>query len=125
MILADTSVWVDHFRSTDSQLVIELHRNTVLMHPFVAGELALWSLGQMSKRENVLRMIDRLPAAHLARDEEVRFLIERQSLFNRSVGYVDAHLLAAVFLTSHTMLWTRDKRLRALAESLGVHAPLR
>ena len=121
MILADTSVWVDHLRSGDARLAAELNRSAILMHPFVSGELALGSLPQRAK---VLREIDSLPVARVARVEEVRLLIERRSLFSRGIGYIDAHLLAAVFLTPHTLLWTRDKRLRAVAESLGVHASL-
>jgi predicted nucleic acid-binding protein len=121
MILADTSVWVDHLRFGDPQLSVELNRNAILMHSFVSGELALGSLPQRSK---VLREIDSLPVARVARVEEVRALIERQSLFSRGIGYIDAHLLAAVLLTPHTLLWTRDKRLRIVAELLGIHAPL-
>ena len=37
MILADTSVWVDHLRSGDAQLEIEMDRNGILMHPFCLG----------------------------------------------------------------------------------------
>ena len=121
MILADTSVWVDHLRSGDARLAVELNRSAILMHPFISGELALGSLPQRSK---VLREIDSLPVARVARVEEVRLLIERRSLFSRGIGYIDAHLLAAVLLTPHTLLWTRDKRLRTVAELLGIHASL-
>jgi predicted nucleic acid-binding protein len=121
MILADTSVWVDHLRSGDARLAAELNRSAILMHPFVAGELAL---GSHSQRTKVLREIDSLPVAQVARGEEVRLLIERRSLFGRGIGYIDAHLLAAVFLTPDALLWTRDKRLRTAAESFGIHASL-
>jgi predicted nucleic acid-binding protein len=121
MILADTSVWVDHLRLGDSELANELNRGTVLMHPFVAGELAL---GSLTQREKVLAAIDSLPVAHVARIEEVRVLIEQRVLFSRGIGYIDVHLLASVLLTPHTLLWTRDKRLRSVAESLGLHASL-
>ncbi len=121
MILADTSVWVDHLRLGDSELANELNRGTVLMHPFVSGELALGSLIQ---REKILAEIDSLPVAHVARVEEVRVLIEQRVLFSRGIGYIDVHLLASVLLTPHTLLWTRDKRLRIVAESLGLHVSL-
>ena len=88
------------------------------MHPYVAGELALASLTQ---RERVLGAIDSLP---VARVEEVRVLIDQHALFSRGIGYIDVHLIASVLLTPHTLLWTRSKRLRAVAESLGLHAPL-
>jgi predicted nucleic acid-binding protein len=121
MILADTSVWVDHLRSGDSRLADELNGSAILMHPFVAGELAL---GSLTQREKVLGAIDSLPVARVARVEEVRVLIEQRALFSRGIGYIDAHLLASVLLTPHTLLWTRDKRLRMVAESFGLHAPL-
>ena len=120
MILADTSVWVDHLRSGDSRLAEELNGSTIVMHPFVAGELAL---GSLTQREKVLGAIDSLPVARVARVEEVRVLIEQRALFSRGIGYIDAHLLASVLLTPSTLLWTRDKRLRVVAESLGLHAP--
>ncbi len=120
MILADTSVWIDHLRTGDAQLQAELMRNAVLMHPLIAGELAL---GSLRNRAMVLRQIDSLPSAMPARNEEVRELIERHSLFSRGIGFVDAHLLASALLTPHTLLWTRDKRLRTLAKSLAVHVP--
>jgi len=121
MILADTSIWIDHLRSGDPQLQAALLDGAILMHPFIAGELAL---GSMRNRSVVMAEIDRLPLAKVARVEEVRSLIDRHSLFSRGIGYVDANLLASAFLTPHTLLWTRDKRLRALAESLDVHAHL-
>jgi predicted nucleic acid-binding protein len=95
-------------------------RNAVLMHPLIAGELAL---GSLRNRAMVLRHIDSLPSAMPARNEEVRELIERHSLFSRGIGFADAHLLASALLTPHTLLWTRDKRLRTLAKSLAVHVP--
>ena len=36
----------------------------------------------------------------------------------RGIGYIDAHLLAAMSLTGTVRLWTRDKRLGAVAESM-------
>jgi predicted nucleic acid-binding protein len=124
MIVADTSVWIDHLRSGDQQLVTELECGSILMHPFIAGELALGSLGSPAKRAAILRDLDSLPTAKLARNEEVRLLIERRSLFSLGIGYVDANLLASVLLTPGDQLWTRDKRLRRIAESLLIHTDL-
>jgi hypothetical protein len=36
------------------------------------------------------------------------------------IGYVDAHLLASVALAGQMRLWTRDKRLQAVATSLAL-----
>jgi len=51
-------------------------------------------------------------------------LIDRQALFGRGIGYVDAHLLAAARLTAGSRLWTRDRRLQAAAIELSLAAAL-
>jgi len=115
MILVDTSIWVDHLRAGDEDLSTLLNNSQVLMHPFVLGELAC---GNLRNREMVLRLLKDLPHAALATDDEVLFFIERHALMGRGIGYVDAHLLAAVMLDGAAQMWTRDKRLRAVADSL-------
>jgi hypothetical protein len=50
-------------------------------------------------------------------------MIERDTLFGRGLGYVDAHLLAAVRLTAGAELWTIDHRLHAAAARFGVAMP--
>ncbi|MGA3402512.1 MAG: type II toxin-antitoxin system VapC family toxin [Acetobacteraceae bacterium] len=121
MILVDTSVWIDHLRRRDEVLVELLGEGKVLSHPFVIGELALGSLHQ---RDAILGWLRRLPSASMAHDSEVMLLIERQPLFGLGTGYVDAHLLTAARLTPDTLLWTRDKRLLAIAERLSLAARL-
>lgn len=117
MILVDTSVWVDHLRAGDAELAALLNGSQVLMHPFVLGELAC---GNLRNRTEVLALLKDLPRATVATDEEVLFFIERHALMGRGVGYVDAHLLAAVTLDGSSRLWTRDTRLRALANELAL-----
>ena len=119
MILVDTSVWVDHLRARDKTLAGLLDDGSVLAHPFVAGELAL---GNLRQRDVVLSALSDLPTATVAADAEVLHFIERNALFGRGLGYVDVHLLAAVRLTSGAALWTRDKRLHAIATELGMAA---
>ena len=116
MILVDTSVWVDHLRAGDAQLVDLLERAKVVMHPFVVGEIAC---GRLADRPAILELLQDLPAASVAEAEEVLAFFERHVLHGKGIGYVDVHLLAAVALTEGTTLWTRDKRLLAAAESLG------
>jgi predicted nucleic acid-binding protein len=117
MILVDTSVWIDHLRTTDKALVSLLNAGMVLAHPFVIGELALGHLGQ---RTTVLSALSDLPRAIVATDAEVLNFIDRYELFGRGVGYVDVHLLAAVRLTAGSELWTRDQRLYGVAVHLGL-----
>lgn len=117
MILVDSSVWVDHLRASEPALVELLNTGQVLAHPFVVGELAC---GNLKNRKAVLSLLQNLPAAPIATDEEALFFIERHGLMDRGIGYVDAHLLSAVSLAGTGRLWTRDKRLLAVAESMSL-----
>ena len=117
MILVDTSVWVDHFRVGDKALTDLLLRNRVVAHPFVIGELAC---GNLKDRNHVLGLLANLPKAAVASEQEILLFIEKRQLMGRGIGFIDVHLLAAVFLSEDLALWTKDKRLAALAEALGV-----
>ncbi|MBP2151935.1 PIN domain-containing protein [Xanthobacter autotrophicus DSM 597] len=117
MILVDTSVWIDHFRQGDMRLQQVLAAGAAILHPFVIGELAL---GNLRRRDVILEALAALPQATVAETEEVLGLIAAEALYGRGIGYVDAHLVAAVRLTPGAVLWTRDKRLAAVAERLGI-----
>jgi predicted nucleic acid-binding protein len=119
MILADTSVWVDHFRKRDAALSRELQRNNISIHPFIVTELVL---GNLPDRQNAMSSLDRLPMVKVAQVHEVRRLIETHSLFQRGIGFVDAHLIASTLITPHTVLWSRDRRLHDVAGTLGLTA---
>lgn len=119
MILVDTSIWVDHLRAADGTLVDLLEAGMVLAHPLVIGELALGSLRQ---REIILSALSDLPAAIVATDGEVLNFIDNHALFGRGIGYIDVHLLAAAKLTPGTLVWTKDKRLSAVAAGLSLAA---
>lgn len=67
----------------------------------------------------MLALLQSLPAAGVADSDEVLGFIARHKLHGKGIGYVDAHLLASVALTQDTKLWTRDKRLRLVAQALG------
>lgn len=121
MILADTSVWIDHLNRVDSTLQRLLDTHQIVMHPFVAGEIAL---GTWPARAATLYRLRRMEQAPLARDVEVLRLIEDLALSGAGIGYMDAHLLASVLLASHTQLWTRDKALRRVAQQLSLDAGL-
>ena len=115
MILVDTSVWVDHLRDGAPALAVALEQGRVLTHPFVLGELAC---GNLKNRGEVLQLLGELPAAPMATDPEALDFIERRALMGRGIGYVDVHLLASVALAGTAQLWTRDKRLAAVAADL-------
>jgi len=117
MILADSSIWMDHLRMSNPLLTAGLNAGRILAHPFVIGEIAL---GSLSNRQGVLGMLRKLPEAVLAKNQEVDALIEQVPLFNLGIGYVDTHLLASVRLTAGSSLWTRDRRLHDAAVHLGI-----
>ncbi len=115
MILVDTSVWIDHLRRSDAVLASLLLRQQVLTHNAVIGELAL---GSLANRSVFLNELGRLPRAVEARHDEVLHLIDSERLHGAGIGYIDAHLCASA-LISGFKLWTRDKRLLSVAQTLG------
>ena len=118
MILVDTSVWVDHLRTGLPHLQAALEACEVVMHPWVIGELAC---GNLRDPTALLALLQGLPEATVASDAEVLLLIEQEQLMGSGIGYVDAHLLASARLT-RCCLWTKDRRLAALARHLAVAA---
>ena len=121
VVLADTSIWIDHFRRSDLRLVEFLNRDEVVMHPFVAGELLL---GHVSKSTAIVDDLRLLPQTKVASADEVLQFIADRKLSGSGIGYVDVHLLAAATLTPEAFLWTRDKRLHAAAVSLSLAAKI-
>ena len=49
MVLADSSVWIDHFRGTLDGLDEMLDARSIVMHDHVLGELALGALRDRTK----------------------------------------------------------------------------
>ena len=120
MILADTSIWIDHLRAPDPKLSHLLRARRIVTHAFVIGEIAL---GSLRNRAAVIAALNDLRQMRVAMPDEVMALIENVRLFGRGIGYVDAHLLASVRLTPGARLWTRDKRLLEAAVLADVVAP--
>lgn len=116
MILADTSVWVDHLRHGNARLAAWLREGEVAGHPFVTGEIAL---GHLKRRAEILALLGDLPQAPVAEHQEVLRFVERHELAGSGLGWVDAHLLAAAAL-DRLLLWTLDRRLAAAASTLGL-----
>ena len=117
MILADTSIWVDHLRTIDRHLTSLLEEELILVHPMVIGELAC---GNIPSRPYIMRLLSRLPGISVATHDEVLLFVERHRFMGRGIGYIDAHLLASVAIAHNASLWTKDRRLMGLATELGV-----
>jgi hypothetical protein len=121
LILADTSIWIDHFRSGNKAMRKHLNEGQIVIHPAIIAELAL---GSLQDRNKTLALLDLLPQVQVAQLSEVRRMIEARRLYSLGIGLTDAHLIASVFLNPSTLLWTKDKQLRKAAESLGINASL-
>jgi len=121
VILADTSVWIDHLRSENKEMRRHLHQGNIVIHPLIVAELAL---GSLRDRTKTLALLDLLPAVKVAQLHEVRLMIESRHLYSLGIGLIDAELIASVFLNPPTLLWTKDKPLRKVADALGIHANL-
>ena len=116
MLLADTSVWIDHLRSGNQKLAGYLNEGTVLCHPFIIGELAC---GNVKNRIRILDMLESLPMVKVAEQDEVLQLISKHRLHGKGIGWIDCHLLASSFI-SNCKLWTFDKPLLKVARTLNI-----
>jgi predicted nucleic acid-binding protein len=117
VILVDTSIWIDHFREANALLQRLLISNDVLAHPWVRAELAL---GRLKDRENTLHLLASMPQAQVVSIDRVFAITERLSLSGRGIGLIDVQILVSTLDTFEGALWTRDRRLAAIAAELGV-----
>ena len=115
MILVDTSIWIDLLRGKGT-LAGVMAENEVWIHPFVIGELAC---GSLPDRTATLKLLGELPSVQVVEPNEVLYFIEENGLMAHGIGYVDMHLLAATAINAFR-LFTRDKRLHAMAEALSL-----
>ncbi|MGA2552443.1 MAG: PIN domain-containing protein [Burkholderiaceae bacterium] len=113
LVLADTSVWVAHFRKSNQALRTLLSADQVLYHPMVLIEIACGT--PPAPRERTLSDLRQLRSATVASTDETLALIEREQLQDSGCGAIDLLLLGSVLLTSDAVLWTLDKNLRTLA----------
>ena len=116
MVLADTSIWIRHFRARDADLEDLLDHQQAAIHEFVLGELAC---GNLRDRESTLADLGRLPRIRPATADEVLFFIGHHRLYGSGLGWIDMHLLASARLEKVT-LYTRDRALAEASAKLGV-----
>lgn len=117
MILVDTSIWANHFRRSQPELVRLLEAGMVLMHPFVTAELAL---GNLRPWDSTVAMLRALPVTRVASETELLMLVKSEHLNGTGIGLVDAHLLASCRLRPGTLLWSADRKLFRCAEAMSV-----
>jgi len=111
MILADTSVWVDHFRRGSANFARRLEQGEIAIHVVVLGELAT---GNLARRQEALAALHNLPRAKEGSTEECLAYLETHRLFGRGIGWNDIQLLVAARL-GHMHLWSLDRSLTNIA----------
>lgn len=114
MILADTSVWVEHFRRGLPLLAEKLLRAQIAMHSVVIGELAT---GNLARREETLRWLGQLPRLEELSAADCLAFIEQRKLFGLGLGWNDVQMLAAA-AHSQVPIWSLDKKLTQSARRL-------
>ncbi len=119
MILADTSVWVQHFRRGLPSFATALERGQISIHSVVLGELAS---GNLAKRKPTLSALRRLPRTPAGTTEECLDFIEIHRLHGHGIGWNDVQLLVSARLVG-IPLWSFDTRLAGAARKLGVAYP--
>jgi len=117
-VLVDTSVWIDHFRNRNENLVNVLTLDLALSHPLIVTELVCGT--PPAPRSRTLSDIATLPQARQATLDEVRGFIEREKLYGLGCGVVDLALLTSTLLTPGSRLWSLDRRLVELAQRFDV-----
>ena len=114
MVLVDTSIWIAHLRFGNPPLEALLSDAQVMCHPFIIGELAC---GNLKNRKEILTLFQSLPSAPVADPDDLLYFIERNALWGKGLGFVDAHLLASAQLMG-VPLWTSDNLLKKSAVKL-------
>ena len=115
-VLVDTSVWINHFRRPNPDLVALLAAKEVVRHTVVVGELAV---GNLADREDTLSELGDLPALAEVQPRYALGYIARHRLYGLGLSWGDAQLLAAADL-SGIPIWTFDQRLQQQAQAMNV-----
>lgn len=117
LILADTSIWITHFRKGENHLIQLLELGFVACHPFIIGELAC---GSLKNRSEIIQLLEALPTIEVLDHSEVMAFIDSRKIMSKGIGYVDMHLLGASVL-SGVPIWTFDKSLNKVATLLDTN----
>jgi predicted nucleic acid-binding protein len=116
MVLADITIWVSHFRDKNPPHKYLLMEGLIVCHPFVIGDLAC---GNLRNRDEILSLLEALPATTKASHEEILRFIETNKLMGIDLDYADVHLLASALLST-ALIWTKDKNLKEAADQLNI-----
>jgi predicted nucleic acid-binding protein len=115
MVLADTSIWVDHLRKSNGQLIELLNNGEVFCHPFIIGELAC---GYIKNRQEIITALRALPQSAFIEHDEIMVFIEKNNIMGKGLGYIDIAILGSSLVTG-IPLWTFDQKLNAIAKKFN------
>lgn len=116
MILIDTAIWIDHLHHSEPEVARLLDQDMVMCHPMVIGELAL---GSIKNRDEILALLRSQQRLRTIGSDEFLEFVHSHRLMSRGLSYVDVHLLGSTLITPGVRFWTRDRRLKKVAEELG------
>ncbi len=83
MILVDTSIWVSHLRTGNTDLEKLLNEGEVACHPFMIGELAC---GNLKNRAEILSLLNALPRVQSVTHDEAMCFMEANKPDRKRLG---------------------------------------
>jgi predicted nucleic acid-binding protein len=116
MILADTSVWINHFHTEILEVQKLLDREKIVIHQTVLGEL---SVGNIHRRRERFLELSELGYAATSDFEECLMFVETHRLYGIGLSWNDVQLLCSAKQNGYH-LWTFDKTLDRAARHLGI-----
>ena len=119
IVLVDTSIWIRFLANRAPYAAILdalLSRDEVSGHEYVYGELLI---GDKSGPTQLLADYKQMHQAPVVPHADVVEFVRERRLHGRSIGWIDAHLLASA-LVGHLQLCTSDPRLMTIAKELGI-----
>ena len=117
-ILIDSSAWIRHIRFGDPVVDRAIAEGVALGHVDVAGEIAMGTGDHAARFRD---MILQLTPVEAVERNELFALVASMQMNGRGVGWTDAGIIAACLLSRPpTPIYTRDRRMRELAEAIGV-----
>ena len=105
--LVDTSVWIDHFKKKDDELVMLLTEDSVVLNWDIIGEL---QSGNLNNRSLVLEFLCALPRITAYNDFEIYRFIELHKIYGKGLSWIDLKIIHSAVM-NHLEVLSRDKRL--------------
>ena len=87
-----------------------------MLHPYIIGELSCGGIKNRKQRVEDLSYLDCLGTVDEA---SVVDWINKKMLYGKGIGFIDVALLFSA-VKNDLPIWTRDKKLQALAEKFDV-----